>query len=83
MTNKAATLTTRWGLDEAIPAVMKDDDLRRVSGISVSLFYKNKGEGKFDGLMCKPQLTKNTRYSGALVQKWIEGGSTALARRVG
>ncbi len=52
---------------------LKDEDLRAILGISVSLFYKNKGEGKYDGLMCLPRITGNTRYSATLVQRWAEG----------
>jgi hypothetical protein len=73
MANASETFTERWGLDEKVPAVMNDADLRRVLDISVSAFYQMKKDGKFDGLMCKPQITKNTRYSGALVSRWIAG----------
>ncbi len=77
---KATPVAERVGITKP---VLKDEDLRLILDISISLFYRMKGEGKFDGLMCKPQLTKNTRYSGALVQQWVDGGSNALARRIG
>jgi hypothetical protein len=59
-----------------VPEVLTDRELRELLKISKSHFYDLKERKKFVHLMCQPQLTGSTRYSGKLVAEWMEGRFT-------
>jgi hypothetical protein len=67
---------TPWPTTEPLPSVLRDRDLMRVLDVSTDTFYRLKAEGKFDGWMCLPQLTRSTEYSGELVDRWRKGGES-------
>lgn len=57
-----------------------DRELMARLEMSRSTFYALKAEGKFDFLLARPQLTKVSRYCGALVKLYVDG--TKHPRRV-
>lgn len=62
----------RWPVDRPFPALLTDVDLMAVFDISKATFYAWKREGKFARFETTPQLSKrHTRYSGALVQRYV------------
>ncbi len=64
----------RWPLSEPFPAVLRDLELRRVTGYGKSRFYMLKAQGVFRFLELRPSLAQgNTLYSGLLVTQWARG----------
>lgn len=58
---------------DEIPALLTDNDLRRVLGIGWTQFYGLKKRGRFAQLIAHPVLTTTPRYSGVLVKQWVSG----------
>lgn len=75
---------TVWAAGRPIPAVVLDTKLAEILGLGLTVFYARKNDGDFTFLELKPQLPHgNTRYSGVLVSRWLNGEDMAAvpARR--
>jgi hypothetical protein len=59
---------------DPMPATLTDSELARRIPLALSSFYRRKKLGHFRFLELKRQLAGgNTLYSGALVQRWLNG----------
>lgn len=57
-----------------MPSTLTDTQLAERIGLGLTVFYERKNAGHFAFLELKPQLpNSNTRYSGALVSRWLAG----------
>jgi hypothetical protein len=60
--------------------LLGDSQLMTIIGVSRTKFYAMKKAGAYDFLKVRPQLSGHTRYSGTLVQNWIEGAGRSWRR---
>lgn len=70
-----------WPVDEPLPMVLRDQHLMRVLDLSPASFYRAKKEGRFRALEVKRAFTRTTRYSTALVQRYVDGLSLSAFGR--
>ncbi len=67
-----------WPVGAPIAAVLTDTTLADGLGLGLTAFYARKNAGHFAFLELNPQLpASNTRYSGALVSRWLNGEHVA------
>lgn len=67
-----------WPCDRPLPKQLRDHELRAVLGLGHSSFFRRKRAGHFRFLEIQPQLpVADTMYSGALVDRWLDGEMTA------
>lgn len=61
-------------------STLTDTQLAERIGLGLTVFYERKNAGHFAFLELKPQLpNSNTRYSGALVSRWLDGEDLTVA----
>lgn len=68
---------------DPLPALMSDADLMAVVGLKVSRFQQLKKAGRFDAFKVRDGILNTTRYSGALVRRWLDGNGAALTQAQG
>jgi len=66
---------------DTLPAVLVLEDLARLLGISHSRAAHLAAAGEFDAFELTPRIGRRLRYSGAKLQRWLDGPTDAPASR--